>query len=308
MGNLDVQGILGYGVIGLGFLLALLAFRILSTEQKREVERPRILYSAYAFMAFSIFIVAAGLVSEFMDFGGSGPVDEPYQEEESGGEFAAIPEIAQTPDVTMPDVMQLTVADMAYYREACDAYGEAGSPGGYSREEVEEAYPGIAEDAACGWEFAALSSEEWDALNAAVEARSRWVDEANAKFIDAAQKLDMQNENGGSGGNSVFVANVGDAPEVFLPQPESVTAEAMGGFVDVCIAYQNAVTKEDLMAIAAENPDYPDEASACEAGYEVAHPDAWMAFEAALDTQNRWIADMLEAFDFMRSKLGLNEE
>lgn len=63
---MDAYRILSYGTIGLGFLLALLAFRLLSTEQRKDSPRRSILNSTYVFMAFSLTLCIIGLASELL--------------------------------------------------------------------------------------------------------------------------------------------------------------------------------------------------------------------------------------------------
>jgi hypothetical protein len=66
MENMDVIKILGYGIIGLGFLLALMAFNLLSKEQKKDEPNEKILASINRFMMFSIALSALGLGSEII--------------------------------------------------------------------------------------------------------------------------------------------------------------------------------------------------------------------------------------------------
>jgi len=56
-----VVEILSYGVIGLGFLLALLSYRLLAREQHRDSPRKNILHSILIFMVFSIILCLVGL-------------------------------------------------------------------------------------------------------------------------------------------------------------------------------------------------------------------------------------------------------
>jgi hypothetical protein len=60
MENINVYEILSYGVIGLGFLLALLAYRLLTREQKQENPRNAILTAIYIFMVFSVVLCIIG--------------------------------------------------------------------------------------------------------------------------------------------------------------------------------------------------------------------------------------------------------
>jgi O-antigen ligase len=54
---------LKYGLIGLGFLLALLSFILLQSEQRRNPPRQLIFRQIYLFMAFSLCMMAFGLFS-----------------------------------------------------------------------------------------------------------------------------------------------------------------------------------------------------------------------------------------------------
>lgn len=74
MEDFDIPAILRIGVIGLGFLLAFLAFRLIDSERKRKVIRPPAMHAAYLFMLFSIILCAIGLASEFIGKS-SAPVD-----------------------------------------------------------------------------------------------------------------------------------------------------------------------------------------------------------------------------------------
>ncbi len=64
MKNIDVVAILQYGVIGLGFLLALLSYHLLRKEQAHEPPRRPIINAIYAFMSFSVILCLVGLLSE----------------------------------------------------------------------------------------------------------------------------------------------------------------------------------------------------------------------------------------------------
>jgi hypothetical protein len=64
MGGLDVVKILSYGVIGLGFLLAFLAYRLLAQEQRREQVRSEALRSIYLFMAFAVVLCLVGILGQ----------------------------------------------------------------------------------------------------------------------------------------------------------------------------------------------------------------------------------------------------
>lgn len=58
--------ILSFGVIGLGFLLALLSFWLLQKEQGKKTPNARILKSIYIYMIFSFFLCSLGLASEIL--------------------------------------------------------------------------------------------------------------------------------------------------------------------------------------------------------------------------------------------------
>jgi hypothetical protein len=64
--GIDAAKILGYGVIGLGFLLALLAYRLLAKEQSKASPNKVVIQSIYRFMVFSFSLCAVGLASEFL--------------------------------------------------------------------------------------------------------------------------------------------------------------------------------------------------------------------------------------------------
>jgi len=55
---------LKYGLIGLGFLLALFSFWLLLSEQRKDRPRREILTAIYVFMAFSCVLMGFGLFSE----------------------------------------------------------------------------------------------------------------------------------------------------------------------------------------------------------------------------------------------------
>jgi len=60
----NVVDILQIGVIGLGFLLAVLAYYLLIKEQKQDPPRSAILNSIYVFMFFSILLCVIGMLSQ----------------------------------------------------------------------------------------------------------------------------------------------------------------------------------------------------------------------------------------------------
>jgi len=70
MDNIDVVKVLGYGVVGLGFLLALMAFNLLSKEQKKDQPNSSMLNSIKWFMFFSVLFygIQSLLYSLLMEF------------------------------------------------------------------------------------------------------------------------------------------------------------------------------------------------------------------------------------------------
>ena len=65
MGSLDIYKILSYGAIGLGCILALLAYRLLGKEQAMNQPRQQILTSIYVFMVFSLALSITGFIAEY---------------------------------------------------------------------------------------------------------------------------------------------------------------------------------------------------------------------------------------------------
>ncbi|WP_421830353.1 hypothetical protein [Larkinella sp.] len=66
--KLDIFNILSYGVIGLGFLLAFFAFRLLNREQGKAKPQKTIIDSIHRFMIFSAFLTIVGLVSQIFKY------------------------------------------------------------------------------------------------------------------------------------------------------------------------------------------------------------------------------------------------
>ncbi|USG60688.1 hypothetical protein NBZ79_16095 [Sneathiella marina] len=62
--NLEFTEILKLGFVGIAFLLAVLAFLLLRTEQGKDSPRPRMITSIYVFMAFSLILAGAALFLE----------------------------------------------------------------------------------------------------------------------------------------------------------------------------------------------------------------------------------------------------
>ncbi|MBL4890589.1 MAG: hypothetical protein JKX91_01940 [Rhizobiaceae bacterium] len=59
--NMDFTAILKLGFVGIGFLLAGLAFLLLKTEQSKVSPRPKMLTPIYVFMGFSLILAGAAL-------------------------------------------------------------------------------------------------------------------------------------------------------------------------------------------------------------------------------------------------------
>lgn len=67
MPSVDVVKILGLGVMGLGFLLAFFAYRLLAKIQSQPNPSQAALRSTYFFMAFSIALCVIGFASQLFD-------------------------------------------------------------------------------------------------------------------------------------------------------------------------------------------------------------------------------------------------
>ncbi len=67
MENIDVVAILRYGSIGLGFLLALFTYLLISAELKRTEPRGSVISVLKWFMIFSIFLLIIGAIASYFD-------------------------------------------------------------------------------------------------------------------------------------------------------------------------------------------------------------------------------------------------
>jgi len=65
MESLDFYKILSYGAIGLGSILAFLAYQLLRNEQAMKQPRTRMLTSIYVFMVFSLALSTIGFATEY---------------------------------------------------------------------------------------------------------------------------------------------------------------------------------------------------------------------------------------------------
>ena len=63
----DAFDILSYGVSGLGFLLAVLAYRLLTREQNQTEPRSNVLRSIYIFMGFSLLLCVLGISGQVLE-------------------------------------------------------------------------------------------------------------------------------------------------------------------------------------------------------------------------------------------------
>ncbi len=114
--NLDVMlRILGLGTIGLGFLLAFLAFRLLNREQNIKAPRDMILTSITRFMIFSFLLCALGLFSEIWRNYAPKPASEPL-----GGALYWLPP-EETQAATQVAQKFLEQIDAGQIQEAYDA-------------------------------------------------------------------------------------------------------------------------------------------------------------------------------------------
>src|ERR1700761_8938825 len=64
---LQIPEILKYGIIGLGALLGILTYFLLSKEQGNKIVRPSMLTAIYVFMGFSIILIIFGLLAPNKD-------------------------------------------------------------------------------------------------------------------------------------------------------------------------------------------------------------------------------------------------
>src|SRR5882724_2622273 len=63
---IDATKALSYGAIGLGCILAILAYRLLAKEQQQKEVRDKVIRAIYAFMVFSFLLTACGIVTEYL--------------------------------------------------------------------------------------------------------------------------------------------------------------------------------------------------------------------------------------------------
>jgi hypothetical protein len=92
MKNLDVVDILRLGAIGLGFLLALMSYRLLAKEQTNKEARPAILGAIKTYMGFALILVLLATVSEIVKLA------YPGQAAQTGHVTQAAPAAPVSPD------------------------------------------------------------------------------------------------------------------------------------------------------------------------------------------------------------------
>ncbi|MFC1889434.1 hypothetical protein ACFL4G_06730 [Thermodesulfobacteriota bacterium] len=61
---MDFFDLLKYGIIGLGTILAVLSYQLLSREQRQSNPRPTILKAVYIFMGFSLLLCVLGILAQ----------------------------------------------------------------------------------------------------------------------------------------------------------------------------------------------------------------------------------------------------
>ena len=111
--SINVIDILGFGIIGLGFLLALMAYRLLAREQGRARTRKNMLRAVYIFMAFSVVLIIIGFASESLD---NSPIEPPPDSTpDVKATVAAIVSttLASQPTPSIPDVTATVTAAVA---------------------------------------------------------------------------------------------------------------------------------------------------------------------------------------------------
>jgi hypothetical protein len=65
--NIDVVQVLSLGAIGLGFFLAIFAYRLLTREQRVNEPRSNILRAIYIYMTFALVLVLLGILGRYLD-------------------------------------------------------------------------------------------------------------------------------------------------------------------------------------------------------------------------------------------------
>jgi len=111
--SINIIEILSFGIIGLGFLLAFMAYRLLALEQNRARTRGNMLRAVYFFMAFSIVLSIIGFASEILRDDDSSIEQPPDSTPDVKATVAKIVSatLASQPTPPMPDV-KATVAEI----------------------------------------------------------------------------------------------------------------------------------------------------------------------------------------------------
>lgn len=182
MENINVLEVLRLGVIGLGFLLALLSYRLLGAEQKRENVRGNVLNSIYIFMFFSLFLSGLGLASEAIkrSDGASGEnpvstsgktidlssrvvnVDAARRLANVVSQIDAISRsIGRDLPVYEPMMVSITSEDARYLIEACDEFENEGEPWAQAKDELGTMYPGLDKKSSCNWSLTGFTFQGW---------------------------------------------------------------------------------------------------------------------------------------------------
>lgn len=115
MSTLNPESILSYGVVGLGFLLAFLAYTLLGREQQKEQPNRSILVAIHVFMIFSATLCVLGLGSEYLRERPSGP-----DKVESERLLARITELEAKLKAPSPDAKAVSPAEASNGRREED--------------------------------------------------------------------------------------------------------------------------------------------------------------------------------------------
>jgi hypothetical protein len=113
--SINVIDILGFGIIGLGFLLALMAYRLLAREQGRARTRKNMLRAVYIFMAFSVVLIIIGFASESLGDDSSSIEQPPDSTPDVTAtvKAAVATALASQPTSSIPDVTATVTAAVA---------------------------------------------------------------------------------------------------------------------------------------------------------------------------------------------------
>jgi hypothetical protein len=76
---LSFYKLLSYGAIGLGCILAVLAYMLLRKEQDQTNPRKQVLSSIYVYMVFSLILTIVGFLAEYLHYNASQALDSKEQ-------------------------------------------------------------------------------------------------------------------------------------------------------------------------------------------------------------------------------------